>query len=214
MNINSDIGVWIAALLTLGVFSALYKETALFRFVESVFIGVSAGYFFCIWFFSVISPAISDGVEGEWHIFIPIITGILILVLRENRFSRFLTVPASLLAAVFIALNFIIYFRAYIVDMVLSSVQPLVVFDDKGGVNWGLTINSIVSVTGTVSVLIFFAARRYPDVKMIRGYGEIGRFYLLVAIGTSLGYTLFSRILIFAGRFDFLFSEWLGIRFY
>lgn len=213
MNVSTDINVWISAILVLSVFSVLYKENPVYRFAESLFIGVTSGYFFCIWFFSVIKPAMEDALSGQWHLFVPILTGLLILIFRESKYSRFLSVPATFLAGIFIALNFIVYFRAYIIDMISASIFPLVVFKSSGQIDWSSTINSIISITGTVSVLIFFIARRYPGVKMIRKYGEVGRFYLLVAIGACFGYTLFSRILLFAGRFDFLISGWLGISF-
>jgi hypothetical protein len=214
VNLSNDINVWISALLVLAVFSVLYKENVVYRIAESVFIGVSTGYFFCLWYFSIIKPAVEDLFAGQWHLIFPIVTGILILILRNGKMSEILKIPASFLAAIFVSVTMVIYFRAYILDMVSASIMPLVVFAEDGTIRWDMTINAMVSITGTVSVLIFFVARKYPDAKMIRGYAEVGRFYILVAIGTSLGYTLFSRILIFAGRFDFLISQWLGIGFW
>ena len=40
------VGIWIAALLTLCIFSFLFKENPLYRFAEHLFVGVSAGYWF------------------------------------------------------------------------------------------------------------------------------------------------------------------------
>jgi len=212
MNISTDINIWISSLLILAVFSVLYKDNPVYRFAEALFIGVSSGYFFSLWFFSVIKPSVEDAVSGEWHLFVPIISGMIIILFRDSKFSKILTVPVSFVVAIFLALNFLVYFRAYVFDMISASIFPLVVrTDDK--IDTVSTVNALVSFTGTVSVLIFFIARRFPDIKMIRGYAQIGRFYLLVAIGTSLSYTLFSRILLFAGRLDVLISGWLGIGF-
>lgn len=38
------LGVWIAALLTLGIYSFLFKDNPVYKFVEHLFVGVSAGY--------------------------------------------------------------------------------------------------------------------------------------------------------------------------
>lgn len=39
-----NIGIWIAALLTLGIYSFLFKDNPVYKFVEHLFVGVSAGY--------------------------------------------------------------------------------------------------------------------------------------------------------------------------
>jgi hypothetical protein len=213
MNISTDISIWISALLVLAVLSGLYRETVFYKIAEALFIGISSGYFFCLWFFSVIKPAAVDTISGQWHLLIPILAGMMVLVFRESKLAKILALPVSFLAGIFIALNFIIYFRTYIMDMISASVFPLVVYSEGRTIDYGSTLNSLVSFVGTLSVLMFFVARRYPDIKMIKGYGEIGRFYLLVAIGASLSYTLLSRIILFAGRLDFLIYEWLGIGF-
>jgi len=42
---NSDnIGIWIAAFLTLCIYSFLYKDNPFYKFAEYLFVGVSAGY--------------------------------------------------------------------------------------------------------------------------------------------------------------------------
>jgi hypothetical protein len=40
------LGVWIAAFLTLAIFSFLYKDNPVYKFAEHLFIGISAGYIF------------------------------------------------------------------------------------------------------------------------------------------------------------------------
>lgn len=40
------LGTWIAALLTLAIFSFLYKDNPIYRFAEHLFVGVSAGFQF------------------------------------------------------------------------------------------------------------------------------------------------------------------------
>ena len=45
-----DAGTWVAALLTLALFSFLYKENPVFRFAEHLLVGVSAGYYLAQYF--------------------------------------------------------------------------------------------------------------------------------------------------------------------
>src|SRR5690606_3211789 len=48
------IGIWVAAICTLGIFSFLAGDTPLYKLVESVFVGVSAAYAMVVGFWSEI----------------------------------------------------------------------------------------------------------------------------------------------------------------
>lgn len=50
------LGGWIAAFLTLAIFSYLYKDNPFYKIAEHVFVGVSAGYWTSIYFWSQIQP--------------------------------------------------------------------------------------------------------------------------------------------------------------
>ena len=41
------IGIWIAALLTLCIYSFLYRDNPFYRFAEHLFVGVSGGLRYC-----------------------------------------------------------------------------------------------------------------------------------------------------------------------
>lgn len=44
MQISTDLGVWIAAIATIGILSFAFKDNPLYRLVENVYVGVSAGH--------------------------------------------------------------------------------------------------------------------------------------------------------------------------
>jgi hypothetical protein len=50
------LGNWIAALLTLSIFSFLYKDNPVYKFAEHIFIGISAGYFVALEYWNVFIP--------------------------------------------------------------------------------------------------------------------------------------------------------------
>ena len=54
------VGLWIGALLTLGIFSFLYKDNPLYKFCESLFVGISAGYWFVTSFWQIIVVKMVD----------------------------------------------------------------------------------------------------------------------------------------------------------
>ena len=49
-------GVWIAVFLTLSIFSFLYKDNPFYKVAEHIFVGVSAGYWMSIFFWTQIQP--------------------------------------------------------------------------------------------------------------------------------------------------------------
>ncbi len=62
-------GIWTAALLTIGIISFLYKDNVLYRVCESIFVGVSAGYWFVTYFWDNLYRkfylGINDAAEEE-----------------------------------------------------------------------------------------------------------------------------------------------------
>jgi hypothetical protein len=53
---TSVLGNWVAALLTLSIFSFLYKDNPVYKFAEHIFIGISAGYFVALEYWNVFIP--------------------------------------------------------------------------------------------------------------------------------------------------------------
>ena len=49
-------GAWIAAFLTLAIFSFLYKDNPFYKIAEHIFVGVSAGYWMSMFFWTQIQP--------------------------------------------------------------------------------------------------------------------------------------------------------------
>jgi len=215
MNISMNLSVWTAFALTVAVLSILYKDNPFYRFAESVFIGVSAGYFACVWLFSVLVPVFDDTLKGEFIQLVPVIAGLMLFVPLSGRgkYSKLVLLPSTFIVALYLAAGIPVYFQAYIYEMVKSSIVPLVSFYENGEIRWDMTINAFVSITGTVTVLLFLVSRYTGKGKISMYAGETGRFYLLVAIGVSFGYTLVSRILLLMGRFDFIVTDLFGFRF-
>ena len=50
------VGIWLAGLLSLAIFSFIYKDNPIFKVGEHIFLGVSLGYSWCLYYFSSIYP--------------------------------------------------------------------------------------------------------------------------------------------------------------
>ena len=64
MELSPHPGVWIAALLTLGIFSFLYRDNPVYKFCEHLFVGISAGYWGVLTYFSSIKTNLIDPLFG------------------------------------------------------------------------------------------------------------------------------------------------------
>ena len=84
---SMEIGIWVGAFFTLSIFTFLYKDNPFFRFAESVFAGVSLGYYIGLTFGqtfvpNIITPLREGGftpfVEWNWWtLIIPVALGVL-----------------------------------------------------------------------------------------------------------------------------------------
>lgn len=56
MNGAELLGAWLAVFLTLAIFSYLYKDNPFYKIAEHIFVGVSAGYWAAMYFWTQIQP--------------------------------------------------------------------------------------------------------------------------------------------------------------
>ena len=59
-NTPEGLGIWIAAFLTLCIFSFLYKDNPFYKFAEHLFVGVSTGYYISIYYWNTLKPNLID----------------------------------------------------------------------------------------------------------------------------------------------------------
>ena len=200
------IGIWIAALLTLGIFSFLYKDNPFYKFCESLFIGVSAGYWFVTTFWQVFMPKLADNlVAGRFYYIIGAIFGVLMLLRLVPKIGWISRWSLALVVGTTAGL----YFTRYLVSNGMVQVQytiiPLYI---KG--NPAQTIGNLVIVIGTFSGLIyFFFSKEHKGA--FGGLAKLGIWFLMLSFGASFGYTVMSRMSLLIGRMDFLLGTWLGL---
>ena len=228
LHLTPDLSVWLGALLTLCIFSFLYKDNPLYRFAEHLFVGVSAGYYIILNFWTVIVPnlwepfaktvANAGGEAGVGSLFLPrlgdyriflAVPGILGLLLFTRLFgkigwmSRF---ALAVIIGVYAGIRTTGAAQADFVAQVEGSLRPLWVAGDIGA-----SVNAIVFTIGIItSLLFFFYSREHKGGLGVAS--KLGIFFLMVSFGAGYGYTVMSRISLLIGRFQFLIEDWLGLR--
>jgi len=200
------IGIWIAALLTLGIFSFLYKDNPFYKFCESLFVGVSAGYWFVTTFWQVFMPKLADNlVAGRFYYMIGAIFGVLMLLRLFPKIGWLSRWSLALVVGTTAGL----YFTRYLVSNGMIQVQKTIIpLYVKGDLSQ--TIGNLVIVIGTFSGLIyFFFSKEHKGA--FGGLAKLGIWFLMLSFGASFGYTVMSRMSLLIGRMDFLLGTWLGL---
>ena len=200
------IGIWIAALLTLGIFSFLYKDNPFYKFCESLFVGVSAGYWFVTTFWQVFMPKLADNlVAGRFYYMIGAIFGVLMLLRLFPKIGWLSRWSLALVVGTTAGLYFTRYLVSNGMVQVQNTIIPLYV---KG--NLSQTIGNLVIVIGTFSGLIyFFFSKEHKGA--FGGLAKLGIWFLMLSFGASFGYTVMSRMSLLIGRMDYLLGTWLGL---
>lgn len=209
--------LWVAAFLTLGIISFLYRDNAWYKLCESIFIGVSAGYWFVMLFWDNLYGKFWIGVfppnggarTDDWYmLFVGMVLGIMMLMRLLPKIGWISRWPLAFIVGATAGLNLIIYFASNVMVQVEDTVRPL------WGPNYGASVYDIVGnvvvALGTFTGLIyFFFSKEHKGA--FGGAAKIGIFFLMVTFGASFGYTVMSRMSLLIGRIDFLLTDWLKL---
>jgi hypothetical protein len=210
MNPSMDFGVWIAAALTLFIFSFLYKDNPFYKFAEHLFVGVSAGYvvvqqFWQVLWPNLIQPAATAGTPERWKFFIG---GLLCVLLFTRLFPAIAWTSRYTIAALigtFAGLKVTGFAQAEVVEQVRATMVPL--WDSA---HLAHSFNNLVLVVGVITTLVFFFFSKEHK-GAIGATARMGIWYLMISFGAAYGFTVMSRISLLIGRFQFLLDDWLGI---
>ncbi len=206
--------IWttIGAILTLSVYSFLYKDNPFYKFAEHLVVGISAGYYLVIYYFNFIQPnvvapvfqlrigdeMIGLGSSAWWLALIP---GILGLLLYTRFFPKVGWVGRWSLG---------IYVGGY-AGLGLSPIMQARVIDQIGANALPLTsMTNVFLVVGLLGTLTyFFFSMKHKGVLGIMA--RVGIVFLMVGFGASFGYTVMSRVSLLIGRVSFLLHDWLHL---
>ncbi len=211
MEISLNPGVWIAALLTLMIYSFLYKDNPFYKFAEHLLVGVSAGYVFTILFWNYIKPNVwGKLVNPDIPTLVRVLTvvsvlfGILMLTRFLKKFSWLSRYPMALLMGISSGAAIPPTMQTRIIDQMHASMNMLE-FNRVHTYTHELPI-----VIGMLATLIYFFFSK-PHKGVLGGGAKVGIIFLMVGFGASFGYTVMARISLLIGRCYFLLHDWLGI---
>ena len=199
------IGVWIAAFLTLAALSFLYKDNPFFRFAESLFAGVSLGYYVGITLDQTLMPSLitplRENFAENWDLLVPGLLGVLLYMRYVAKIGWISRYALAIYVAYYIGVEFTRKVHGEVLPQLARAIQPFT------GLNRP-TLLALVYVAGVFSVLIyfFFSKEQGPVTKRI---ARLGVWFLMISFGAAFGFTVMGRVALLIGRLNFLLHDWI-----
>jgi hypothetical protein len=231
-SFSRSVGVWVAAILTLCVFSYLYRDNVCYKLAESIIVGVSAGYWIVLSFWEVLvakvlvklSPDVAryaflpdtplDAKPDYWYV-VPVVLGCLVFCRWVPKIAWLGRWPLAFVVGTTAGLKLILFLDADFVSQIRSTILPLIAYSTDAATkvrafDWKQSVQNIVLVAGVLSSLTYF----YFSVEHKGVVGRISRagvWVLMITFGASFALTVMGRITLLTMRLQFLFDDWLGL---
>ncbi len=194
-----NLATLVATLLTLAIFSFLYRENPFFRFAEHLLVGLSAGYFTVIAVQGTLVPKVLEPLKaGDFWVAIPFILIILILGRLTEKTRPASRIPLALVIGAGAGVAVPALLQARILVQLSATMKPL------------HSAASVLVLLGVITTLIYFFFSREHKGWWGR-LASVGTWYLMIFFGATFGNTVMSRISLLIGRLEFLLGDFLGL---
>lgn len=200
---SPEIQNWIAAFLTLCVFSFLYRDNPFYKFAEHLFVGSAAGYLLAVQYQNVIRPNVIGPLQqGNLIALIPLMLGLILLGRLWSKTSGIARWTLAFYVGIYSGIAIPSYFQGQVFAQLADTVKPF----EPG---WG-AINSALILIGFLTVLSYFFFS-LPHRGIHGASARVGIWFLMVAFGASFGYTVMARVSLLISRVQFLLRDWLHL---
>ena len=223
-------GIWVAAFLTLCIYSFLYRDNPFYRFAEHLFVGISVGYGIVIAIHQGVIPlawdplseavtALWTEITGEttpetrntlWGLFkiIPIAIGMLFFARLSPRHTWLIRYPIAILIGFGAGVAIPNVLQANIFAQTRGTIEPFATINAGTLSAWDIfgAVLMVVGVICTLTYFFFSMEHRGP----INWLSKIGIAFLMIGFGAAFGNTVMGRLALMIHRVGFLIYDWLG----
>lgn len=209
-------GIWVAAFLTLCIYSFLYRDNPLYRFAEHLFVGISVGYGIVLSFHQGFIPlawnpiwaaVTGESLSGFWKL-VPIAIGLLFFARLSPKDTWLIRYPIAILIGFGAGIAIPNVLRANIFEQTRGTVEPFAAINAGTLTPWEI-FGAVLMVIGVISTLtyFFFSVEHRGPVKWV---SKVGIAFLMMGFGSAFGNTVMGRVALLIQRVDFLINDWLA----
>ena len=211
MNISHDPWVWIAALLTLAIFSFLHRDNPFYRFAEHMFVGVANGWAVTFYWHNVLMPTLIDPLfrQGQLLLILPFIAGMLYFTRFIPRVSWLVRIPIGISMGYYVGASIPATIQANIIKQAQGTILTTQNFQAWHAGPMGAVWSVILFIGVLCTLSYFYFSREHKGVLGVTS--RVGIVFVMIGFGAAFGYTVIARISLLIGRLQFLLGDWLGI---
>lgn len=196
---------WVAAVVTVVLWSYLLGERRLFRLAQHLLAGLATGYLVLLSVREVLWPRLLEplGRDPAGNLLL-LPTLVLVGAMAGARWlpRHVVALPVAVLVAGTAAFALGGAVAGTLLPQLASSiVQP----------GAAVTVANGVVGLGVTSLVLISFLHGVPRNRMMGGAAGAGRWLLLAGIGGWLGFLLVSRLALVVDRLGFLLGDWLGL---
>ncbi len=192
------VGVWLAALAVIWIYSFVFKDNLLYRFAEHMYVGTAAGYSIGLALDSLNRTAfipLSKGIS-YLYLIIPIILGLLFFFKYSKKYYWVARYGVGLNMAVGTALALRTAPMANIIQQINATILPL------WTANPLTTLNNWLLVLITIGGLTYFIFTIFPKAEgkpstlgtVYKIFFTIGIYGMMVGFGALFANTIMTRV--------------------
>jgi hypothetical protein len=186
-------------LLTIFIFSFVYRENLLFRIAEHLAIGIAAGQMVLLAMDYITSSGIRPLMSGSFLALLPLILGIALFCIFNRKYAWVARYPTAMMAGMGIGIAVRGMVKEQFIEQILGAVtwprgqDPLAI------------PNYLLGLVSVLTVICYFVFTR--EHKGVLGYSaKLGRYFILAALGVGyVGYML-GRSTMLIERVTYLFD--------
>jgi hypothetical protein len=211
------IGPFIAAGLTLMVFSYIFGDNVLFKLAAHIFVGVAVGYAVIVVWHQVFYPALSS---GNVLSALPALILCVLLIFKIRPTQGGLTNMLGSLALAFVlGVGVALAIGGALVGTLLPQASALVNIslnpnhypDTENEVGLVLWLNNIIMVLGAIGTFFYFTFAVRSEGFLgglregfVRFWAGMGRLMIIFTLGALFANTFSSRVALLVSRLQFL----------
>ncbi len=199
------VGMYVSALLLVACFSYLFKENRLFTYVEHLYVGFAASQALILGWSNIRQMGIAPLAGGKLILVLPLALGLMLYSRYVRGLSHLARLPFAFMMGAASGVTITGAIDAQLISQVKATMLPM------------NSLNNAVLVIGTASTIAFFlfiplgrkqgsGSGRKPTAAG-KAVQNIGRATIMLAFGSSYGYTVMARLSYLVARLQFLFGQ-------
>jgi len=197
---SANIGIWVAAIFTLAIYSFLYKDNPIYKIAEHTLVGVSVGYYAALYWHTVIVPKLAIPLvqQGNLFLIVPGALGLAMFFRFVPKLSWLSRYPIAFVIGAGAGAAIPAVIQARILRQASATMTPFT------------SINGVILMIGVLATLVYFLFSTKRK-GIVGGGAKVGIWFMMIAFGATFGYTVMARLSLLIGRMQFLLRDWLGI---